>query len=338
MAAIDGNETVESRMQVFNAAAQNANVALDLEDLFGGMDYCEYDACTDVTSPANYFVELMQYLRNNTLDPKLDQNGNPLFPNTSDASYNKTALDVLLKRRPDLQHLQLTCENANTLIPYLDLANEVMESFVVHLDKYPKQWSSDAQSTIDVYNVTTETSNELLAEPQHTNYQAYCILRMAVYPPGPLPFHQPIAAERIYLNFLKTSRYEVMDTFQSPYVPPSSGSSTSSSMNDELSKLHDEIICRAVSAEYLQIIQEEYIILTKQAFWSKRYFEITGGIQLTDQDYQDHIGVRQPRDYWGYATDADLLDSDTSKRLGLQFAKHNSSSEHRCNTRTLWNS
>jgi Tc toxin complex TcA C-terminal TcB-binding domain/Neuraminidase-like domain/Salmonella virulence plasmid 28.1kDa A protein len=321
LAAIDGDETVESRMQVFSAAAQNANVTLDLEDLFGGMDYCECDACTDVTSPANYFVELMQYLRNNTLDPELDPNGNPLFPNTSDASYNKTALNVLLKRRPDLQHLQLTCENANTLIPYLDLANEVMESFVVHLDKYPKQWSADAQSAIDVHNVTTETSNELLAEPQHTNYRAYCILREAVYPPGPLPFHQPIAAERIYLNFLKTSRYEVMDTFQSPYVSPSTGSSTSSSTNDELSKLHDEIICRAVGAEYLQIIQEEYIILTKQAFWPKRYFEVTGGAQLTDQDYQNHIGVKQPRDYWGYGTDTELLDNDSSTQLGLQFAK-----------------
>jgi hypothetical protein len=56
----------------------------------------------------------------------------PNFPNTYDPTYTNTALDVLLKRRPDLQHLQLTCANANTLIAYLDLANEVMESFVVH--------------------------------------------------------------------------------------------------------------------------------------------------------------------------------------------------------------
>jgi hypothetical protein len=83
------------------------------------------------------------------------------------------ALEFLLRRRPDLQHLQLTCENANTLIPYIDLANEVMESFIVYLDTYPKTWTETSQDVIDVFNIHNETSNELLSKPQHKNYKAY---------------------------------------------------------------------------------------------------------------------------------------------------------------------
>lgn len=36
-------------------------------------------------------------------------------------------VDVLFQRRPDLGHIQLTCENTNTLIPYVDLVAEVLK-------------------------------------------------------------------------------------------------------------------------------------------------------------------------------------------------------------------
>lgn len=110
-------------------------------------------------------------------------------------------------------------ENANTLIPYIDLANEVMESFVVYLEKHPD--AKHPEHSISVFNVQHETSSELLVEPQHTNYTAYCRLRQAVYPFGLLPFFQPIAAIRIYLDFLQTSCGEViMDIFRKSYVTP----------------------------------------------------------------------------------------------------------------------
>ena len=58
-------------------------------------------------------------------------------------------------------------------------------------------------------------SGELLAIPQHVNYEAYCILKSAVYP-FTLPYHQPIDATRIFLNYLGTSRWELLDTFRTP--------------------------------------------------------------------------------------------------------------------------
>ena len=38
----------------------------------------------------------------------------------------ESPLTVLLERRPDLQHLPLTCENTNTPLPYIDVVNETL--------------------------------------------------------------------------------------------------------------------------------------------------------------------------------------------------------------------
>ena len=41
-------------------------------------------------------------------------------------------IEVLLGRRPDLQHLLLSCENTNVALPYIDIVNEILEHYVVN--------------------------------------------------------------------------------------------------------------------------------------------------------------------------------------------------------------
>jgi hypothetical protein len=147
------------------------NLSWDL--LFGDADLCECGECNSVYSPASYFVELLNYLRNNNLDPD-PENKIPINPDPKHISG--TPLKKLFDRRPDLGCLELTCQNTNTVLPYVDLVNEVMENYLV--SKKPKP-----------FNVDDETSGELLAEPQHTEYKAYCILKNEVYP-FTLPYHQ----------------------------------------------------------------------------------------------------------------------------------------------------
>src|SRR5262249_6260843 len=50
----------------------------------------------------------------------------------------KTALDVLLEpgRRPDLADMELTCENTEVIIPYVDLVNEILEDAVAPLPPF----------------------------------------------------------------------------------------------------------------------------------------------------------------------------------------------------------
>ncbi|MBL6447077.1 hypothetical protein JMN32_12215 [Fulvivirga sp. 29W222] len=291
---------------------QKHNLSWDM--LFGDADFCECGECNSVYSAAAYFVDLLQYLRNNNLDP----NGNiPINPDPKDIS--NTPLEKLFERRPDLGCLQLTCKNTNTILPYIDLVNEVLENYLVY--HYPKP-----------FNVTeNETSSELLAQPQHTEYEAYCILHKAVYP-FTLPYHQPIDVARVYLDYLETSRHELIDTFRSPRkekdAPVAEEENTPEETPDfteaekeELDKLHTAYIDRAVDAEFLGLTQEEYVILTKEAFVSKEYWDKQCKKEHTLDEYHTKIGLKPVHEYYGYGTEAEMLNDDEVTKTGLTFVK-----------------
>src|SRR5262249_41827186 len=154
----------------------------------------------------------------------------------------------------------------------------------------------------------------LLAQPQHTNYQAYCILKDAVYP-FTLPYHQPIDEARIFLNYLGTSRYELLNTFRSAKEGCSALNLTADEQK-ELEDLHDELLNRSADAEFLGMTQEQYIILTMEAFWPRRYFEITQQISLSSDQYQQNIGVKPVHKYYGYETEKEMLSRDEDAKTG----------------------
>lgn len=313
LAIIDGQQSPETRIKTLQAVVdrQEEPVPLNLEELFGSMDFCECEECASVYSPVAYFVELLQFLRNNNLDPD--------NPNTGVKGIANTPLEKLFRRRPDLGCLELTCENAFTVLPYIDLVNEVMESFVVHLGEYHADTNKPKQARLETFNVEDETTSELLAQPQHTNYEAYCILKIAVYP-FTLPYHQSIDAIRIFLKYLGTSRYELQDVYRTakeicPNVV------LTPAEQEELQTLHTTTLDHAVDAEFLGLTQEEYIILTKEAFWPKRYFDITLKKNHTETEYRQNIGVKPVHGYYGYSTEAEMLSTSETQKKGLTFVK-----------------
>ncbi len=291
---------------------------LSWDALFGDSDLCECGECTSVYSAANYFVELLQYLRNNNLDP--DSTG-PQAIKSDPKDISGTPLQKLFDRRPDLKCLQLTCANTNTILPYVDLVNEVMESYVAFQKTLPFNVSED------------ETSGELLAQPQHVEYRAYERLQAAVYPFS-LPYHQPIDSAGVYLNSLRTSRHELLDTFRSArndklVTEPLTGTKNSIPMpalppelTPKLKALHDDYLDRAADAEYLGLTQEEYVILTKEAFVSKEYWDIQSAKPPAPQLYLDQIASRPVHAYYGYGSEQDMLSLDESRQLGLTFVKN----------------
>ena len=299
----------QPKMADMQAMVEKTGAPLNLETLFGSIDYCECDDCLSVYSPAAYFVDILQYLRNNDLDPKNPQSG-------QSGITAGTPLANLFLRRPDLGCLELTCENTFTVLPYVDLANEVMESFLVHLDTYP------GKTILEVFNVMGETTSELLAQPQHVNYQAYCTLKSAVYP-FTLPYHQPIDVIRIWLKYFKTTRWELLDIFRTPTETCDSVVLTGDQLK-LLRQLHSTVIDRAVDSEFLGITQEEYIILTREAFWLKAYFDLTLPVGPTTDEYLAKIGVKQVHEYYGYTGktgEADMLSVDETAQLGLTFVR-----------------
>lgn len=296
MKAADGMESAD-RLAVLTAHVQEViskhNLSWDL--LFGDADFCECGECNSVYSAASYFVELLNYLRNNNLDPDPD-NKNPIKEDPRDIS--DTPLEKLFNRRPDLGCLELTCQNTNTLIPYVDLVNEVMENYV-------------AFKRLKPFNVEDETSGELLAEPQHTEYQAYCILKNEVYP-FTLPYHQPIYAARIYLKYLDTSRHELIDTFRK----------NNAGEDDVLVRLKDEVLDRAADAEFLEMTKEEYVILTKECFESITLMrKLKDNPALTRQEYWEMIGGRPVHEYYGYADEDTMLGENGLTQIKKEFLR-----------------
>ncbi|MGW0875342.1 Tc toxin subunit A-related protein [Streptomyces sp. NPDC002740] len=152
------------------------------EELFGPADYCACSDCRSVTGQAAYLVDLLMYLR------RLDY---------GDGSVARE----LQRRRADLWDIQLTCDNTNLQLPYVDLVCEVLEAAVVHGSTEPG--ATDRQ--------TSGAPALLRVQPQHVDPAAYDRLRTAVYPWN-LPFDLWGEQIRTCLDHLGVRRHQLMAT------------------------------------------------------------------------------------------------------------------------------
>lgn len=210
-------ESVMSKTDYSQAMLAIQQALPDYAQLFGSPDLCQCEQCRSVYSAAAYFVDLLRFLWRGGLN-----------------THNKSPLEMLEQRRPDLLHLPLTCENTNTIIPYVDLANEIMEHFTVH----------DSLKDYQGHDTGEATAQELRASPQHINLEAYRRLKDATYP-FTLPYHQPLDVIRTYSGHLGVSRHQAMQA-----------------VNPE----PDAALAQAIAAEALHLSEEEYQALVGEAF------------------------------------------------------------------------
>lgn len=167
----------------------------DLQALFGPLDYFECRDCQSVYSPAAYLVDLLQYLAQFKVTPL------PGAPTAIATLAN--ARDALLARRPEIQHLALACSNTDVTLPYLDLVNEILETFIAPTSPPPAP---------PIVIETTGTSAERRALPQRLDLAAYTATRSAVFPLS-LPFDLPFAQTSAYLAALGMPRSAVLSLF-----------------------------------------------------------------------------------------------------------------------------
>lgn len=204
-----------------------------LSTLFGSLDFCECEHCNSVLSPAAYFVDLLQFLEHGQNDPHSTlwptflsdwkaNHGNAPYPflnqtawttylndwhaahpGSPDPDPEKTPYTVLTERRPDLPYLPLTCENTNTVMPYIDIVNEILEYFIAH-------GSLDQNA---VHDTGSSTTADLLAEPQNILPAAYDTLKKALYPLN-LPFDLWFATVRAFFDYYQMPFWQVLDVFR----------------------------------------------------------------------------------------------------------------------------
>ncbi len=267
----------------------------NLEELLKNMDYCDCDHCKSVLSPAAYFVELLEFI---------DLEGVP---------YEKSnPVQILKKRRPDIENIQLSCENTNVALPYIDLVNEILEHYIVN----------DNLDNLMGHDVAEGTSAaELMAEPKYVSTAAYDLLKDKVFPYS-LPFNQPLEMLRklfavwdtslakllSMLSSGSASRMETLGCNEEEYktltdlsykkLPEYFGEPE----NNTISQLNDSIangksFCRRVNISY-----EKLVSLLKTHF-------INPGIVLVPKVHQLKVSIEDiQRFYDGVHTEADIID------------------------------
>jgi hypothetical protein len=205
-----------------------------MESLFGSMDFCACAHCRSILSPAAYLVDLLLFLSSdpdvwadflktwkqdhaNAPYPFVDQNAWQTFQNDWNSQHPGQPLpvteispfDVLSSRRPDIQHLPLTCENTNTALPYVDIVNETLEYYVANGLSLEKR-------VLDEYvghDTNGVASEDLLASPQFVMDSAYATLRNERFPIL-LPFHQLLENLRRYFNKFEVPLQLAMERFR----------------------------------------------------------------------------------------------------------------------------
>ena len=145
----------------------------DLQSLFGSLDYCQCSECRSVLSPAAYFVDLLQFLK------------------------QRGALTAVLSRRPDLQCIALGCGNTDVTLPYIDVVNELLESAI-----------APPATSVKLLE-TAGSSAERRALPQQIAQAAYNKAAAALFPLT-LPFDLSFAQTAAFLKALGTPLDQVM--------------------------------------------------------------------------------------------------------------------------------
>ena len=132
----------------------------NLQTLFGSLDFCECTHCRSVYSPAAHFVDILRFLG--------ERNTNGLTINAG-----KKVKQVLLDRRPDIGEMELSCENTNTALPYIDLVNEILEDVVS--PPVPIVLNSAIEADLTAGIIKANVKNELTAKslPFDTDAEVY---------------------------------------------------------------------------------------------------------------------------------------------------------------------
>jgi hypothetical protein len=259
---------VHGSPSVVDPAPANANDVIayaTLESVFGSMDFCSCEHCRSILSPAAYLVDLLLFIQSDStvwsdfLKTWKQNHGNAPYPFASQNAFQKfqtdwntqhpgqplpnteiSPFDVLTSRRPDIQHLPLTCENINTALPYIDVVNETLEYFVAN---------SVEKLSLNGYlghDTNGATSEDLLASPQFVMESAYTILRNKCFPAS-LPFHQPLENLRRYFNKFEVPLPLVMERLRK---------------SDDLERGANPYGWRDILMEEISLSRDEYEVLT----------------------------------------------------------------------------
>ncbi|HXA84465.1 MAG TPA: neuraminidase-like domain-containing protein [Candidatus Dormibacteraeota bacterium] len=253
-----------------------------LEKLFGSMDFCTCSDCRSVLSPAAYLVDLLDFIDH---EPSaVEKAAGKLNPQS-----------ILLDRRPDLQHLPLTCENTNTALPYIDVVNETLEYYVANQAKALSLQEYKGHDTGD------SASADLLASPQFVMDSAYTLLRGERFP-SQLPFHQPLEKLRRYFDKFEVPLPLAMERLRK---------------SDDLERGGNPYGWRDILAQGLRLSRDEYDLLTNGTLTLKQIYGFAPA--KTDAQVSDELSNAKK-----FSRRAEISYQDVVSLLTARFINPNS--------------
>ncbi|GAP90432.2 putative PA14 domain protein [Rosellinia necatrix] len=300
------NQLLSRAISTTAGAVSSSKQVTSYSDIFASdMAFSACDDCNSVTSPAAYFVDLLRMLKNTPSDASKDS--------------PPTLLDKLIIRRPDLLTLQLSCVNTNVLIPYIDLANEAMESFIKNVGAL----TPPTAVPINGYNMTDQDTSEIsLSEPQHTDYSVYSNqLAAQTFPLAVFPYSQALDLQRLFFVNVNTSLSEVISAFgsESKLCQTAAGGSSPPAPTADQLKLAKDVLENAAAAEYLGVSPADYVIITGSSILSLDFLKAVVDSSMNQDSYEKKIGILATPKYWGYDSASDMLSEANNK--GLPFVK-----------------
>ncbi|TGZ79090.1 hypothetical protein EX30DRAFT_350599 [Ascodesmis nigricans] len=276
-------------------------LAANFANLFQQFQTDECPDCMSITSYGAYLVDLLQLLE----DTKYND---PFQPH-----IQRSLMENLRYRRPDLEHLELSCANTNSVLQYIDLANEIMESLVGFMGLL------DARTVVPYNESAQETCSSGPASkkmPANINYQVYQqFLSKQVYPMNIFPWNQATQSIDLYCKNLGVPRAQLLDKAPLLWRVTDIIRRRTNLAVEDAKKLACETLVRAKSAAYLGLQEQDYVAITHESFYPQ------GATSLSQIEYRENVGLRPPREYWGYPDHASMINEtpDEYDRIsGLQ--------------------
>ncbi|PTB34818.1 hypothetical protein M441DRAFT_154811 [Trichoderma asperellum CBS 433.97] len=300
-------EQDEEDDEISVTAQSNLTDIFKLEDLA-----CE--TCCSVTSLSAYYADLLSLLR-------------------STVHGSTDLLESLRLRRPDLTKLQLTCANAQTLIPYVSLVNEVLESFIAFNTTAGYRYDSVlAFNTPD--NGGHNHSDAAVYRPGNTNAKVYEEISKQMFPFSDFPYNQARDAVAQYFTTFRVTMLELITTFQATElvlrdIPASILTSSGEEAEKRRLRIESgvcEVMERHRAAERLGMQLADFVAITGETFYPAWFAELVMGLSKSKLEI-DTGCPWTAADLWGYDAAA-LLDPQKGlsrikkqlmRRSGLTF-------------------
>lgn len=186
-------------------------VSPTLAALFGSLDYTICNDCKSLYGPGAYLADTLHFLKtdNPTLYAKLNEED----------------------RRPDIKYIDLTCDNANTTLPYIDIVNELLEVKVLKKASLPV--ASNVSLTTKTISKISKVSKEGISTMQSSSAAGMNAVQ------GPV---KPTANKNIAFGLAKAADNNVQVFVNASAVQPAAPqtSADASSVNIPLSKINTQ--------------------------------------------------------------------------------------------------